>query len=295
MRRPAPGGSSRRSTTSTRGQPPRSTSGGRRFDHGRPPSRRPLRSSAPASTIANDASGARGALAQHVARVPGRRALFLQRLVGVVDHDGGAQVGNGRERGDPAARRPRTRRAAARAHAAVRCASCSDECNSATRRPSRSRYAARLRARPASATHTIVDPSVAHIAGDLRPPVGKRRRPHHPLPNRLDGFRRDDDGNRSKRLVGRRWGVRRSAGRRRGGRTSATRSTRSARRHRRAAPPRRPRARRAAPPSTRSRRRRRRPSPARGARATARARSHPRARAPRARREPSSRTRVRPQ
>ncbi len=44
-----------------------------------------------------------GPFVQHVARVPGGRALLLQGLVGVVDDDRRLQVGDGCERRDPAA------------------------------------------------------------------------------------------------------------------------------------------------------------------------------------------------
>ena len=101
----------------------------------------------------------------------------------------------------------------------------------------------RARQRPArapSATHTIVEPAGASSAVDEIAPVVQRRHPHHPTraaePASIDA---DVGGTCAGRFGATADVVRRatpSAGPRRAGRTSATRSTRSARRHRRGGP-----------------------------------------------------------
>jgi hypothetical protein len=129
--------------------------------------------------IANDAAGALGALSQDIARVPCRRALFLECLVGVVDHDRRVQIGNRCECSDatahdhaPAGRGPRPRRGA------LRVVLGRVQQRDGATFPFEVR--ARLRARPASATQTIVDPSREHISATCARD-GERRRPHHPL------------------------------------------------------------------------------------------------------------------
>ena len=48
-------------------------------------------------------AGSFGTLTQHVTRVPGRRSLFLERFVGVIDDDRRREVGHGRKRRDASA------------------------------------------------------------------------------------------------------------------------------------------------------------------------------------------------
>ena len=143
----APGGSSRRSTTTTRGQPAASTSGGgasgakpttrvgldrRRGRHDRPRARR--------RACARSSSTSR---ACHVGD-----AFLLQRLVGVVDDDRGREIGNRRERGDPAADDDAARPRAARRHASVRCrVGLVGVQRTRPRGPRRARYCASDRAR----------------------------------------------------------------------------------------------------------------------------------------------------
>ena len=126
----APGGCSRRSTTTTRGQPATSTSGG--GTSGAKPTTASASTVGAADTTVHCAPARRAPLEQDVARVPRRHPLFLQRFVGVVDDDRGREVGHRRERRDPAADDDAPP-AAARRHASVRAAADSSECSSATR------------------------------------------------------------------------------------------------------------------------------------------------------------------
>ena len=115
---PSPGGSSRRSATSTTGQPARSSArpGGVQPVPDRPRRiRRPhLQARDPGAAGegqgllrghgAHDVqrhTGPGAALHQHVAGVPRGGPVVLQRLVEVVEDDGGGQVGDGRPGGRP--------------------------------------------------------------------------------------------------------------------------------------------------------------------------------------------------